>query len=146
MHKAILDNIQVENMNLSRAKPRIVEVGGPAFEKEVLKAKGPVLVEFSAAWSRPCQVLNVVLDEVVLACATRVKVVRVDADDNPELSLWFGVQSIPTLLYFLRGKVHDRIVGTASKKAILSKLRAVFPGGKNNAPDSSTHPNNDPNS
>jgi thioredoxin 1 len=85
----------------------------------------PVLVEFSAAWSRPCHIFDSVLCEVMQACAQRAKVVRVNADDNPELSLWYGIQSIPTLLYFFEGKVCGRIVGTATHEAVLARLNAV---------------------
>lgn len=115
----------VENMNANQTQARIAKVGEGDFEAEVLKAKLPVLVEFAASWSRPCHVLDSVLNEVATACAAKVKVVRVDADNYPDLSLWFGIQSIPTLLYFLGGRVRARIVGTASKEAILTKLNAV---------------------
>jgi thioredoxin 1 len=123
-------------MNGNSTQPKIVEIGEATFEAEVLKAEQPVLVEFVAAWSRPCHVLDSVLDEVLAACAARVKVVKVDADNNPDLSLWFGIQSIPTLLYFLGGRVRAKIVGTASKEAILSKLQAFSAGGEVGSPHS----------
>jgi len=88
----------------------------------------PVLVAFSAAWSRPCQILDSVLEEVAATCAGREKVVRINADNNPDLSLVWNIQSIPTLLYFVDGNLRARIVGTASKEAILSKLRSVTDG------------------
>ena len=85
----------------------------------------PVLVEFWAPWSRSCQVVDSVLQEVASACAGKVKVVKVNADDNLDLSLWYDIQSIPTLLYFIRGNPCLRIVGTATKQAILAKLRSL---------------------
>ena len=115
-------------MNSSQSKIPIVEIGEANFESEVLSWKQPVLVAFSAAWSRPCQILDSVLEEVAAACAGREKVVRINADNNPDLSLIWNIQSIPTLLYFVDGKLRGRIVGTASKEAILSKLRAVTDG------------------
>jgi len=63
-----------------------------------------------------------VLEEVAATCAGREKVVRINADNNPDLSLVWKIQSIPTLLYFINGSLRARIVGTASKEAILSKL------------------------
>jgi thioredoxin-like negative regulator of GroEL len=69
--------------------------------------------------------LNAALEEVAASCAGRVKVVKVNADDNPDLSIWYEVQSIPTVLYFLDGALHDRVVGTASKEAILGKLQSL---------------------
>ncbi len=107
----------------------IIEIGEVNFESEVLKWKQPVLVTFSATWSRPCQVLDSVLEEVAAACAWRVKVVRINADNHPDLSLIWKIQSVPTLLYFAEGGLRARIVGTASRQAILSKLRSVTDGG-----------------
>jgi thioredoxin 1 len=112
-------------MNPIPGPARIVEIGAANFEAEVLKAQQPVLAAFSAAWSRPCHVLDAVLEEVASACAAQVKVVRINADDNPDLSLLYDIQSIPTLLYFVAGHLHAKVVGTASKAAILSKLELV---------------------
>ena len=106
----------------------ILEINEPDFEEEVMKRKQPILVAFSAAWSRPCQILDSVLVEVAAACAGRVKVVRINADNNPDLSLVLGIQSIPTLLYFVEGNLRAKIVGTASKQAIFSKLQSVTDG------------------
>ncbi len=107
----------------------IIQIGEANFESEVLKWKQPVLVAFSAPWSRPCQILDSALEEVAAACAGREKLVRINADNNPDLSLVWKIQSIPTLLYFVDGSLRARIVGTASKEAILSKLRYVTDGG-----------------
>jgi thioredoxin 1 len=63
-----------------------------------------------------------VLAEVEATCAGNVKILKVNADDNPHLSLWYGVDSIPTLLCFVAGILRERLVGTASKEAILSLL------------------------
>jgi thioredoxin 1 len=97
-------------------------VSGAEFESEVLRSKGPALVMFWAPWSHPCRVMDSVLIEVARACARGTKVVKVNADDNPDLSLWYGVQSIPTLLLFIDGKISQRTVGTVSKKVILELL------------------------
>ena len=105
----------------------IIEIDEANFESEVRRWKQPVLVAFSAVWSRPCQILDSVLEEVATACAGRVKVVKLNADNHPELSFVWKIQSIPTLLYFIDGNLRARIVGTASKEAILSKLESAFP-------------------
>jgi thioredoxin 1 len=107
--------------------PNNIEIGTANFESEVLKSKQPVMVAFSAPWSQPCRVIKSVLDEVTTACAGRIKVLRVNVDDHPDLGIWYDIQSIPTLLCFVSGKVCVRIVGTASKEAILSKLEPFFP-------------------
>jgi len=116
-------------MNTNQDKAPTFEVGGANFESEVLKSKQPVLVAFSAPWSRPCHILDSVLDEIATTCAGRLKVVRVNTDDNPDLSLWYEIQSIPTLLCFVDGTPRAKVVGTASKEAILAKLQTVFHGG-----------------
>jgi thioredoxin len=95
-----------------------------SFEAEVLKSKQPVLVVFTAPWSRPCQVLDPILQELARDWTGRVKVVSVNADDSLDLSLCYDIQSIPTVLYFVEGKLRVQIVGTATKDAILAKLKA----------------------
>ena len=102
-----------------------VEISEQSFEEAVLKSAQPVLVEFSAPWSRPCQVLDSVLSEIAAGSAGKAKVVRVNADDSLGLSLWYDIQSVPTLLCFIGGRPRLRIVGTASKEAILAKLRTL---------------------
>ena len=94
------------------------------FEAEVLKSKQPVLVVFGAPWSRPCQVLDLILQELASDWAGKIKVVRVNADDSLDLSLCYNIQSIPTLLFFVEGKLRLQIVGTATKGAIFAKLKA----------------------
>ena len=100
-----------------------VNVSAENFKAEVLESKEPVLVMFWAPWSRPCQIFDSVLQELSSACAGKVKVVKVNADDSLDLSLWYDIQSVPTLLYFVRGNPCVRIVGTATKEAILAKLK-----------------------
>lgn len=116
-------------MNANQDRAPTVEVGEANFHSEVLRSKQPVLVAFWAAWSRPCHILDAALGEVATACAERVKVVRVNADDNPDLSFLYEVQSVPTLLYFVDGSLRAKVVGTASKEAILAKLQSVFRNG-----------------
>ena len=94
-----------------------------AFEAEVLKSEQPVLVVFETPWSRPCQVLDPILEDLARDWAGKVKVVSVNADDSLDLSLCYDIQSIPTLLYFVEGKLRVQIVGTATKDAILAKLK-----------------------
>jgi thioredoxin 1 len=104
-----------------------VEIGETNFESEVLRSVPPVMVMFWAPWSRPCHIIRSVLDEVATAWAGRVKVVKVNVDDHPDLGVWYDIQSIPTMLCFINGKVCVRIVGTASKEAMLSKLEPFLP-------------------
>lgn len=118
--------------------PQLIEIKEKEFEQEVLKSALPVLVEFWAPWSQPCKVLDAVLSDLAATWSGTAKVARVNADDCLELSLWYDIQSVPTLIYFLSGKPQLRIVGTASKEAILAKVASVnqAPGG---SPDSQPH-------
>lgn len=113
-------------MNLVPSKTLCVEVGEADFESEVLRSKQPVLVVFWAPWSHPCQILDAALNEVATACSGKVKVVKINADDNPDLSLVCEIQSIPTLLFFVNESLRAKVVGTASTQAILSKWQSVF--------------------
>ena len=110
-------------INSNEIEVPIVEVGEANFFSEVVQSKLPVLVGFLAPGNQPFQVLRPVLDEVVTACVGSVKVAWVNADDNPHLSIWYRIQSVPTLLYFVDGRPRGRVVGTASKEGILSQLK-----------------------
>jgi thioredoxin 1 len=116
-------------MNTDTDKGLSAEITQARFDAEVLRSQEPVLVEFWAPWSRPCKILDVALHEAAVACSGRAKVLRVNADENPELSLWYDVQAVPTLLYFVGGQLRGRLVGTASAAAILSKLQSLSPVG-----------------
>jgi len=121
-------------MNRTQKEGRVLEVGKTNFESEVLSSKQPVLVVFCAPWSQACRVLWPVLNQIMRASSGSVKFVQINSDDNPDLSLGYGIHSIPVLLYFVDGVVRARITGTASKEAILAKLESVTGNV-----DSSTH-------
>ena len=105
-------------------KPTI-EINETNFETEVLKSAQPVLVDFWAEWCGPCKMLAPVLDEIAREQTGRVKIAKVNLDENPALAVRFGIQAIPTLLYFANGEVRDKAMGVQSKKAISSKLDAL---------------------
>ena len=114
------------------------------FEGDVLQAKQPVLLVFWAPWSQVCQTLEAVLEEVATECATWLRVFWVNVEDNPDLSMWYDIQSIPTLVYFVGGVVRAKVVGTASKEAILAKLQSVLFGGSAAALTSDAKKENEP--
>ena len=105
-------------------KPTI-EINGANFESEVLQSNQPVLVDFWAEWCGPCKMLAPALDEIAAEQTGRVKVVKVNVDSNPELAARFGIQSIPTLLYFAGGEVRDQTIGVVGKRAIVSRLEKL---------------------
>jgi thioredoxin 1 len=121
---------KTETIESRKERALIVDIAEANFGAEVLQSKRPVLVEFWTPWSRPCQVLESVLQEIANAWVGKARVVKVNADDSLDLSLWYDIQSIPTLIYFIAGEPCLRIVGTASKEAILGKLRPFGVAGE----------------
>jgi thioredoxin 1 len=105
-------------------KPTI-EINEANFEAEVVNSSQPVLVDFWAEWCGPCKMLAPVLDEIATEQNGRIKVAKVNVDDNPALAARFGVRSIPTLLYFACGELLHQTVGVVGKKTILSHLEKM---------------------
>lgn len=102
-----------------------IEINEGNFETEVLKSPQPVLVDFWAEWCGPCKMLGPVIDEIATEQVGKVKVGKVNVDANPALAERFGIQSIPTLLYFAGGEVRNQTVGAVGKKVIVSKLEGL---------------------
>jgi thioredoxin 1 len=105
-------------------KPTI-EINEANFESEVLRSNQPVLVDFWAEWCGPCKMIAPLLDEIATEQAGRVKVAKVNVDVNPVLAARFGIQSIPTLLYFAGGELRDQTIGVTGKRAIVAKLEQL---------------------
>ena len=118
----------------------VLEVGKANFDSEVLRYQRPVLAVFWAPWSPACREAEPALNEVMREVSGGVRLARINADENPHLSLWYGIQSLPTLLYFVNGAVHARIVGTASKEAILAQLES---SRGNNGSSPTSEPSNE---
>jgi thioredoxin 1 len=104
-------------------KPR--EVTDSTFEQEVLQSTQPVLVDFWAVWCGPCKAIAPIVEELAGEYEGKLKVMKLDVDDNPRTATTYGVQSIPTLLVFKDGKPAERIVGAVPKKVIVDKLQGV---------------------
>ncbi len=85
------------------------------FEDEVLKAEGPVMVDFWAEWCGPCKAMSPLVDELSNELGEKLKVVKVNIDESPEAPTKFGVRGIPTFMVFKGGEVVDTRVGGMSK-------------------------------
>ncbi len=106
------------------AKATPVPVSDGTFDAEVIQVKGPVIADFWAEWCGPCKRIAPVLDELAEEYAGRVKVVKVDVDQNQALAERFRIMSIPTLLFFKDGQVVDQVIGAVGKDQIEQKIKA----------------------
>lgn len=92
------------------------------FQSEVLEASQPVLVDFTATWCQPCKMLDPIVTQLAQEWEGKVKVVKIDADQNPNLVMQYGVLGIPTLILFKGGVIKERLTGFQSKEKLISKL------------------------
>ena len=92
------------------------------FKEEVLNSKGVILADFWAPWCGPCRMVGPVLEEIAREKGEKVKIVKVNVDENPGLAASYGVMSIPTMIIFNNGQLVEQFVGALPKPVIESKL------------------------
>ncbi|MFC3161683.1 thioredoxin [Ciceribacter thiooxidans] len=102
-----------------------VKVDNSNFQTEVLESAQPVVVDFWAEWCGPCKMIAPSLEEISNEMAGKIKVAKINIDENPELAAKFGVRSIPTLAIFKGGEVADIKVGASPKTALASWISSA---------------------
>jgi thioredoxin 1 len=94
------------------------KVTDASFEADVLKATGPVVVDFWAEWCGPCRMIGPALEEISVSLGEKVKIVKLNVDENPSTASKYGIMSIPTLMIFKNGEMASRQVGAAPKQKL----------------------------
>jgi len=101
------------------------KVSDSTFESEVLKATSPVVVDFWAEWCGPCRQIAPALEEIAGSLDGKVKIVKLNVDENPQTAAKYGIQSIPTLMLFKNGQLASRQIGAAPKQKLEQWITAA---------------------
>jgi thioredoxin 1 len=104
----------------------LVQFTDANFEQEVLKSEQPVLVDFWAPWCGPCRAVGPVVEDLAEAYKGRVKVGKINIDDNPKTATAYGVMSIPTLILFNKGDIMDKLIGLSPKERLEGLIKKAL--------------------
>lgn len=100
----------------------VIEVSDANFQTEVLDSEIPVIVDFWAAWCGPCRMVSPIVEEIAKEYTGKVKVAKLNVDDNKETATKYGIMSIPTILMFEKGDISKQVVGAMPKSALIKEL------------------------
>ena len=114
------------SIHMEAIMTELLHVDEGTFQTEVLDSNEPVLVDFSAVWCQPCKMLDPVVKQLAGEWGGKVKVVKIDADENQNLVMKYGVMGIPTLLFIKDGEVKERVTGFMPKEKLIAKFSPHF--------------------
>jgi thioredoxin 1 len=112
-------------MKTSIFTPSVIHLDEATFDQTISDSNVPILVDFWATWCDPCRMIAPVLDEIAEEQADTVRIVKVDVDNNRELSNRCEIRNIPTLFFFKGGELKDQVVGLTTKADLISRLNAL---------------------
>jgi thioredoxin 1 len=104
----------------------VLDVNDATFDQEVLKSEQPVLVDFWAVWCGPCKAIAPIVDSVAATFAGKLKVIKVNVDENGATPSRYGIRGIPALLFFKNGQVVDQVVGYKPQDEIEAKVKLLL--------------------
>ena len=100
----------------------ILKLSEESFQREVIQSEQPVLVDFTAVWCGPCKMLDPLVKQLADEWSGKVKVVKLDVDDNPQVTMDYQIMGVPTLILFKNGKPVERLSGYAPKDRLVKKF------------------------
>jgi thioredoxin 1 len=122
----LYDEVKLLIKETAMASDKVVQFSDDNFDQEVLKASTPVLVDFWASWCAPCKAISPVIDTLAADYDGKVKIGKLNVDENPATPGQYGVRGIPTLILFKDGKVVDQVVGAVPKNQLEGLLKKAL--------------------